>query len=99
MNSGQGRPTDGATDSRDFIVSSEALHRILVSLTVVHGRVQLLRRHIRQHGTPGGDDLEAALAPMEEASRAMATELWTIMGALPGTPEEMKRRSSRTPRW
>lgn len=92
MNSGYSAPTDEAADDREIVVSSDTLDRIVVSLTVVHGRVQLLRHHMRHHGMPGNDDLEAALDSMEVASRAMAAELWTMLGTVPGASEDRNRR-------
>jgi hypothetical protein len=82
MQNGDGQTENGASRERSFLVPSDAMDRIVVSLTVVHGYAQLARRRIRRDGTSGCEDLEQALARMEEATRAIAAELWVIMGAI-----------------
>lgn len=79
MKSGDREPPDGETDNHYLIVSGDALNRVAVPLTVVHGRVQLLRRHRQRNQPIGSEELDQALTCLEEATRTMVAELSGIM--------------------
>lgn len=81
MESGEEPPVDGEAHERSFIVSGDGMDRIVRSLTVVHGYVQLVRRRTHQQPTSGSDGLERALTQMKVATRAMAAELYGTMRA------------------
>jgi hypothetical protein len=81
MDSEDKQPANGDAPGPYYIVSGDEIDRIIVPLTVVHAHVQLLRRRIRQNGPDGIDDLDQALAYMEDATRTMAAELWATLGA------------------
>jgi hypothetical protein len=81
MKSGDEEPVNGEAHDDVIIVSGDALNRVIVPLTVVHGHVQLLRRRIQRNQAIGSDELDRALSQMEQATRTMVAELSGIMGA------------------
>lgn len=84
IGSDDAKPMNGDSPERFFSVSDDALHRIIVSLTVVHGYTQLLRRRAQHNPAGGSEQLDEALVHMDEAARKMAAELWTVMLETPG---------------
>lgn len=80
MKRGDGEPMNRETQNRYVIVSDDALDRVVAPLTVVHGRVQLLRRHFERNQAIGNDELDQALTHLEEATRTMIAEVSDIMG-------------------
>lgn len=57
------------------IVTSGELQRLRIPLSVLHGYVQLLQRRLRQGYALDHDELIQTLGVMEEASRAIQTQL------------------------
>jgi hypothetical protein len=82
------RPSrNGQGHDDSLIVSTDAIHRIVTSLSVTHGYVQLLHRRVRRGAALNQDELLRMLATLEEATRAMKAEL-TALDAAGSRPRE-----------
>lgn len=93
---GDGQSGNGSSDARYLIVPGDAMDRILVRLTVVHGNVQIARRRIRRGQASGSDDLDQLLARTEEGTRAMVAEIHAILVATSSMREDTDPDSSET---
>jgi ribosomal protein L18 len=77
MNSGDDQPAKAR--KRYYVVSNDEMNRIVVLLTLVHAYAQLLTRRLEKGTLRGTDELNAALARIDVATRSISAELWDIM--------------------
>jgi hypothetical protein len=79
--SGDERPADDPAGERLYVMSAEEVDQFIVSLTVIQGYVQLIRRRVLRTPTSRREDLVHALERIDRASHDMTSELWDIIGA------------------
>lgn len=79
MSSGDEESVSRTTGEHSIIVPDDALNRVMISLTIVYGRVQLVRRRLQRDQGIDTDELEQELSQLEEAARAMVAELSGIL--------------------
>jgi hypothetical protein len=78
---GDEHPASGAASDHVYLLSAEEVDQLTVSLTIVQGYVQLIRRRVLRSPTSRREDLALPLERMERAARDMSSELWDIIGA------------------
>jgi hypothetical protein len=79
--SGDEQPANDAPGERIYIVSAEEVDQFIISLTVVHGYVQLMQRRVLRTSASNREDRIHALERVERAAHDMSSQLWHIIGA------------------